>query len=82
MGRLNTTIQRAKISLIVGVGRGKLQHLSIRNKQGKKREGGIPLSQRTSKEAWSFGGLYGFVMNNLKQVGKGKPDDYLMSKTF
>lgn len=53
---------------------------SIRNKQGKKREGGFPLSQRISKEAWSFGRLYGFVMNNPKQVGQGKPDDDLMRK--
>jgi len=48
---------------------------SIRNKYtGEKRKGGFPPSQRMSKQAWSFGRLYGLVMNNRKQTGKGQPD--------
>ncbi len=47
---------------------------SVRSRQGKKREGGYAPSKRMSKEAWSFGRLYGLVMNNRKQTGKGAPD--------
>jgi len=58
-----------------GSGAWKTSKESIRNKYtGEKREGGFPASQRMSKEAWSFGRLYGLVMNNRKQTGKGAPD--------
>jgi len=58
-----------------GVGAWKTSKESIRNKYtGEKREGGFPASQRMSKQAWSFGRVYGLVMNNRKQTGKGKPD--------
>lgn len=53
---------------------------SVRSKSGAKREGGFPMGKRMSKEAWSYGRVYGFVMRNPKQVGEGKPDNDLFKK--
>lgn len=53
---------------------------SVRSKSGDKRDSGYAKSNRMSKEAWSFGRVYGFVMKNPKQVGDGKPDDDLFRK--
>lgn len=61
-----------------GVGASKTNPQSVRNKiTGKK--GAIP-SMRMSPERWGMGRLYGFVMKNPKQVGKGKPDRDLFDK--
>ena len=57
-----------------GVGAWKSNPTSVRSKDGSKREGGYAPSKRMSKEAWGFGRLYGLVMNNRKQTGKGQPD--------
>lgn len=53
---------------------------SVRSKSGAKRKGGFPMGKRMSKEAWSYGRVYGFVMKNPKQVGEGKPDNDLYKK--
>ena len=39
----------------------------------------FPASARLSKEQWGMGRVYGLVMNNPKQVGKGKPDSDLVN---
>ena len=48
--------------------------------QGTFKKGKGIFKNRLSSEQWAFGRLYGFVMNNPKQVGQGKPDDDLMRK--
>lgn len=55
---------------------------SVRNKEGKKREGGFPKSQRMSNEQWGFARVLGFVGRNRKQIAEGSPDRdlYLKSK--
>ena len=60
-----------------GVGAHKTNPTSVRSKSGEKREGGFSKGNRMSKEAWGMGRVYGFVMKNPKQVGKGKPDSDL-----
>jgi len=57
-----------------GVGAWKSNPTSVRSREGKKREGGYPASQRMTKEQWAMSRTYGLVMNNRKQTGKGKPD--------
>ena len=53
----------------------------MRSKSGEKRKSGFPLKNRMGKEAWSYARVYGFVMKNPKQVGKGKPDNDLFLET-
>lgn len=57
-----------------GTGAWKTNPTSVRSKDGSKRTGGYAPSKRMTKEAWSFGRVYGLVMNNRKQTGKGAPD--------
>jgi protein-disulfide isomerase-like protein with CxxC motif len=40
----------------------------------------FPASARLTKEQWGYARVYGFVMNNPKQVGKDKPDRDLKDK--
>jgi len=65
-----------------GVGAYKTNPQSVRSKDGKKREGGFPKSQRMSKEQWGFARVLGFVGRNRKQIAEGSPDRdlYLKSK--
>ena len=65
-----------------GVGAYKTSPKSVRSKDGKKREGGFPKSQRMSKEQWGISRIYGFVGRNRKQIAEGSPDRdlYLKSK--
>ena len=51
------------------------------NKEGKKREGGYPKSQRMGKEQWAMARVYGFVGKNRKQIAEGQPDRDLYLKT-
>lgn len=64
-----------------GIGAWKTSISSIRNKEGKKREGGYPKSQRMSKEQWAMARVYGFVGRNRKQIAEGQPDRDLYLKT-
>ena len=64
-----------------GIGAWKTSPKSVRNKQGKKREGGYPKSQRMSKEQWAMARVYGFVGRNRKQIADGAPDRDLYLKT-
>ena len=64
-----------------GVGASKTNPQSVRNdKTGQKKAGGYSAQKRMSPERWGMGRLYGFVMKNPKQVGKGKPDRDLFDK--
>ena len=49
---------------------------SVRLKDGSKSKT-APRSARMGKQQWSYARVYGFVMKNPKQVGKGKPDSDL-----
>ena len=49
---------------------------------GAAKTAGISRPQVKSKEQWAYGRVYGFVMNNPKQVGKDKPDRDLYDKIF
>jgi len=79
----------ATISKLTGISKGILQQVynrgtgayktnptSVRNVKGEK---GGP-GKKMSKAAWSYGRVYGFVMRNPKQIGKGKPDRDLWEK--
>ena len=59
-----------------GIGAHKTNPSSVRNVKGVKGGAG----QKMSKEQWAMGRVYGFVMKNPKQVGKGKPDRDLYEK--
>jgi hypothetical protein len=60
-----------------GIGAHKTNPESVRNVKGVKGGKG----QKMSKEQWAFGRVFGFVMQNPKQVGEGKPDNDLFKKT-
>ena len=62
-----------------GVGAHKTNIQSVRLKGSFKKDPSAPASARLSKEQWGMARLYGFVMNNPKQVGKGKPDSDLVN---
>lgn len=49
---------------------------SVRLKSGQKNPDTrrFPRSTRMSRERWIYGRIYGIIMGNKKQVGKGKPD--------
>lgn len=38
------------------------------------------MSKKLSKERWAMARVYGFIMENPKQVGEGKPDNDLYEK--
>lgn len=59
-----------------GVGARKTNPESVRNVKGVK---GGP-GKKMSAEQWGYGRLFGFIMKNPKQVGKGKPDNDLFEK--
>ena len=63
-----------------GVGAWKTNPTSVRSKSGEKKDGGVPISKRMTKEQWGYGRLFGLVMRNPKQVGKDKPDNDLWVK--
>ena len=52
---------------------------SVRLKSGKK-DPSAPLSRKMSKQQWSYSRVYGFIMQNPKQVNKGQPDHDLAIK--
>jgi hypothetical protein len=52
---------------------------SVRLKSGKK-DPKAPLSRKMSKQQWSYSRVYGFIMQNPKQVNKGQPDHDLAIK--
>ena len=60
-----------------GIGAYKSSPSSVRSKSGEKKAGGFSPANRMSKEQWAIARVYGFVGNNPKQVGKGKPDNDL-----
>ncbi len=62
-----------------GTGAYKSNPQSVRLKSGKK-DAKAPLSRKMSKQQWSFGRVYGFIMKNPKQVKKGQPDHDLAVK--
>lgn len=53
---------------------------SVRSATTGKKVGGKSLKGKLSGPAWAFGRVYGFVMQNPKQVGEGKPDSDLFKK--
>jgi len=59
-----------------GTGAYRSNPSSVRNVKGVKGGAG----PKMSKEAWSYGRVYGFIMKNSKQIGKGKPDRDLWEK--
>ena len=61
------------------IGARKTNPESVRSLEGKK-VGGKSLKGKMSGEQWGFARIYGFVMKNPKQVGKGKPDNDLYEK--
>ncbi len=60
-----------------GIGAHKTNRESVRNVKGVKGGEG----KKMSKEQWAFGRVFGFIMQNPKQVGEGKSDDDLFKKT-
>jgi len=64
-----------------GVGAHKSSPSSIRSKSGEKRPSGFSPSNRMTKEQWGIARVYGFVMGNKKQIGKGQPDRDLYALT-
>jgi len=79
----NTKIKKSILQEVYNRGSGawKSNPTSVRSKSGDKRQSGFPLKNRMGKEAWSYARVYGFVMKNPKQVGKGKPDNDLFLET-
>jgi len=65
-----------------GVGAWKTNPTSVRSISGQKKDSGVPISKRMTKEQWAYGRVYGFVMKNPKQVDKDKPDRDLYDKIF
>lgn len=63
-----------------GVGAWKNNIESVRLKSGKKDFSVTDRSKKMSKEQWAIARVYGFVMGNKKQIGKGKPDNDLWEK--
>jgi transposase len=61
-----------------GIGAYKTNIQSVRLKGSFKKDPKAPKSARLSKEQWAFARVYGFIMKNPKQVGKGKPDSDLV----
>ena len=59
-----------------GIGAFKSNPQSVRSKSGEKRP-----SNRMTKEQWGIARVYGFVMGNKKQIGKGQPDRDLYALT-
>ena len=57
-----------------GIGAYKTNIKSVRLKGTFKKDPNAPKSARLSKEQWGMARVYGFVMNNPKQVKKGAPD--------
>ena len=57
-----------------GIGAAKNNPQSVRSKSGEKKPGGFSANNRMSKEQWAIARVYGFVMGNKKQIGKGQPD--------
>jgi len=56
-----------------GIGAHKNNPESVRNVKGVKGVGG----RKMGKERWGMGRIYGFVMENPKQIKKGAPDSDL-----
>ena len=63
-----------------GVGAWRTNIKSVRMKSTGKKNVNAPRSQKLTKEQWAMGRVYGFVMKNPKQVGKGQPDRDLFEK--
>ena len=61
-----------------GIGAYKTNIQSVRLKGSFKKDPKAPKSARLSKEQWAYARVYGFIMKNPKQVGKGKPDSDLL----
>jgi hypothetical protein len=57
-----------------GIGAYKTNIKSVRLKNTFKKDPKAPKSARLSKEQWAYARLYGFVMDNPKQVKKNAPD--------
>lgn len=64
-----------------GIGAFKSNPQSVRSKAGDKRPSGFSPANRMSKEQWAIARVYGFVMGNKKQIGKGQPDRDLYALT-
>ncbi len=60
-----------------GIGAYKGNIESVRLKSGKKDYSVKDKTKKMSKEQWAMARVYGFVMENKKQIGKGKPDNDL-----
>tara|TARA_R100000773_G_C4212772_1_gene111905 strand:+ start:45 stop:383 length:339 start_codon:yes stop_codon:yes gene_type:complete len=61
-----------------GVGARKNNPQSVRSQSNPKvKPGGKSLKGKMSAEQWGMGRVYGFVMNNPKQVAAGAPDSDL-----
>ena len=82
----------SKISKVTGIPKSILQQVynrgsgawktniqSVRLKSGKK-DPSAPRSAKMGREQWAMGRVYGFVMKNRKQIGKGQPDRDLYEK--
>lgn len=63
-----------------GVGARRNNPASVRSTKDGKKRGGTSLAGKMSAEQWGMARIYGFVMDNPKQVDKGKPDRDLYEK--
>ena len=54
---------------------------SVRDVKTGEKRGGKSLKGKMSAAQWGRARVFGFVMKNPKQVGKGKPDNDLFEKT-
>jgi len=63
-----------------GVGARKTNPESVRSATTGKKVGGKSLRGKMTAEQWGQARVYGFVMQNPRQVGEGKPDSDLFKK--
>ncbi len=63
-----------------GIGAYKTNIESVRLKSGKKDYSVRDPKRKMSPERWAYARVYGFVMKNPRQIGKGKPDNDLYEK--
>jgi len=66
-----------ELSDITGIKKSILQKVYSRGVGAYKTNPQSVRPQVKSKEQWGYGRVYGFIMKNPKQVGKGKPDSDL-----
>ena len=64
-----------------GIGAYKSNPESVRLKGSFRKDPSVKdMSKKLSKERWAIARVYGFIMENPKQVGDGKPDNDLFEE--